>query len=392
MGGYKSLEESKKQGEQLGKIDAPLNKKLQKVKWGAIKVKKLFDISNTLSFNTDMLVDGDEYDYITRTSLNQGILQTTGFVNSENVNSAGCWSLGLLQMDFFYRKKPWYAGQFVRKVLPKFEVSESAILFFSTLLNGLKRKLLTVLVRDVDKTFLNSTIQVPTTDNGDIDFGFIAEFVAELEAQRVAELETYLRVTGLKDYTLTAEEQDVIAKYSHIKFEDFKVTEVFNIKNSGNILSRDIVENSGNIPYLCASADNNAVSSYISYDEQFMDEGNCVFIGGKTFVVTYQENDFFSNDSHNLILHLIDKTKRNKHNQLFLTTCINKSLKHKYSWGDSISSKKIKNDSVTLPVKNGKIDYAIMGTLISAIQKLVIKDVVTYADRKIAATREVIDK
>ena len=87
-----------------------------------------------------------------------------------------------------------------------------------------------------------------------------------------------------------------------------------------------------------------------------------------------------------------DKTKRSKHNQLFLTTCINKSLRHKYSWGDSISSKKIKNDSVTLPAKDGEIDYAIMGTLISAIQKLVIKDVVAYSDRKIAATKEVIDK
>lgn len=36
-----------------------------------------------------MLTDGNEYDYITRTSLNQGVLQTTGFVNDENINNAG---------------------------------------------------------------------------------------------------------------------------------------------------------------------------------------------------------------------------------------------------------------------------------------------------------------
>jgi len=40
----------------------------------------LFEIENTLSFNKDKLTIGDEYDYITRTSQNQGILQTTGFV------------------------------------------------------------------------------------------------------------------------------------------------------------------------------------------------------------------------------------------------------------------------------------------------------------------------
>ena len=50
----------------------------------------------------------------------QGILKTTGFVNERNINDSGNWSLGLLQMDFFYRRNPWYAGQFVRKISPKF--------------------------------------------------------------------------------------------------------------------------------------------------------------------------------------------------------------------------------------------------------------------------------
>lgn len=110
----------------------------------------MFEIENTLSFNTDKLVSGNDYDYVTRTSLNQGILQTTGFVNKENINPAGTWSLGLLQMDFFYRSKPWYAGQFVRKIIPKIEIRESSILFFSTLLNKQKPRLLSILVRNVD--------------------------------------------------------------------------------------------------------------------------------------------------------------------------------------------------------------------------------------------------
>jgi hypothetical protein len=109
-----------------------------------------------LSFNKDKLTIGTEYDYVTRTSQNQGILQTTGFVNKENINNSGNWSLGLLQMDFFYRHKPWYAGQFVRKITPKFKLNEKSILFFTILLNKQKRKLLTVLVRDIDKLFLGS--------------------------------------------------------------------------------------------------------------------------------------------------------------------------------------------------------------------------------------------
>ena len=98
-----------------------LNEKLQKVEWGEFKLADLFEIQNTLSFNKEKIVEGEEYDYITRTSQNQGILQKTGFVNKENINPAGNWSLGLLQMDFFYRNKPWYAGQFIRKINPKIE-------------------------------------------------------------------------------------------------------------------------------------------------------------------------------------------------------------------------------------------------------------------------------
>lgn len=292
-----------------------------------------------------------------------------------------------MQMDFFYRKKPWYAGQFVRKIIPKFKVKEKVDVFFTTLLNQQKKKLLSVLVRNVDNTFLESNIQLPTK-SGQIDFDFMESFISELEAERISKLEAYLMATGLKDYTLTDEEEKVLSDFEKIRFDNFNVTDIFDVKNTGNILSRDIIPNSGDIPYLCASSENNAISSYISYDEKYIDKGNCVFIGGKTFVVTYQENDFFSNDSHNLVLYLKENKFKTKLNQLYLTTCVNKSLNYKYTWGNSISNKKIQTDKVTLPATNNQPDYDTMEILISAVQKLVIRDVVLYANNKIASTEQ----
>lgn len=392
MGSVQSFETPKCWGGRPGKIDAPLNKKLSEVKWGEYRLGDLFEIQNTLSFNADRLTFGSDYDYITRTSSNQGILQETGFVNKENINEAGTWSLGLLQMDFFYRRKPWYAGQFIRKIIPKFEITEGSVLFFTTLLNMQKPKLLSVLVRDVDKTFLNIVIRIPVLENGKIDFDFISSFIVELEAQRIVELEAYLTVAGLKNYELTDEEHKALEDYDSLSFKNYSVPKLFEIKNTGNILSKDIVKNSGEYPYLCASADNNAVSTYISYDKKYMDKGNCIFIGGKTFVVTYQEKDFFSNDSHNLTLRLKDELKRCKDIQLYMATCINKSLGHRYSWGDSISNKKIRNDIISLPSLGEFIDYDSMPILISAIKKLVIRDVVLFADRKIEAAKEIVNK
>ena len=136
-------------------------------------------------------------------------------------------------------------------------------------------------------------IQLPITSTGEIDFAFMEKFISELEEERISELNAYLEVTGLKDYTLTPEEENALKDFEKMEWEDFNVIDLFRVKNTHNILSSEIIENSGEVPYLCASAENNAVSSYIKYNEDFLDEGNCIFIGGKTFVVSYQENDFF---------------------------------------------------------------------------------------------------
>lgn len=211
MGSVKSAQKTKLyRGERLGKIDAPLNKMLQEVEWGEFRIGDLFEIKSTNSFNADVLIPGNEYDYVTRTSVNQGVLQETGFVNYENINPAGIWSLGLLQMDFFYRKKPWYAGQFVRKIIPKIKLTDKSVLFFTALFNKLKKKLLSVLVRDVDNLFLTTVISLPIKNNG-IDISFIDKFISELEAERLTELEAerlteleaYLSVTGFENYNLT---------------------------------------------------------------------------------------------------------------------------------------------------------------------------------------------
>ena len=385
-----------------GKIDSPLNEKLKNVKWGEFRLGDLFEITNTLSFNADKLNFGTEYDYVTRTSFNQGILQTTGFVNAENLNESGVWSLGLLQMDFFYRRKKWYAGQFVRKIIPKFDLTDSSILFFSTILNQQKKILLSVLVRNVDETFNNLQVQLPLKENAlafsnpcdnikNIDFDFMESFIRELEEERIRELNAYLLVTGLKDYALSDEEENALEAFKTMQWGEFELPEIFNIKNTHNILSSEIVAESGTTPYLCASAENNGVSSYISYKDELLENGNCIFIGGKTFVVSYQKNDFYSNDSHNLALYLKEQNVT-KANQLYLATCIYKGLSHKYSWGNSISGSKIKSDKFQLPTKDGKPDYATMETFIKAVEKLVIKDVVLYADSKIEATKNVVKK
>ena len=350
----------------------------------------MFDSENgDFDIQKSHINDSGEY-VITAGLSNNGILGKTN-INAKIIDD------NTITIDMFgnsfYRKFKYKMVTHARvfSLIPKFDMSEKQGLYivnsFKYLMFGFGYENMCSWAK-----IQNNKIQLPTKD-GKIDFEFMDACIRELEEERIRELSAYLTVSGLDNYELSSEEKEALENLKLLEWEEKDVTGqygIFNVKNTKNILSNDIKPNSGNTPYLCASADNNSVSSYIKYKEELKDKGNCIFIGGKTFVVSYQGADFFSNDSHNLALYLKDEDKADTISQLFIATCIRKSLSYKYSWGNSISNKKIQNDKIMLPTKDGKIDFEFMELLISAVQKLVIKDVVLYADEKIQSTKKIV--
>ena len=390
MGSFKLIKKSIHGGRPPGKINASLNEKLKNVEWGEYKLDDLFIIEGTKSLDSNAIEFVREgINFVGRTFENNGI---QGKIEKRNFEPNKPFTITATVIGNYkyvkLQKEPYYCSQNINKLTPKsiFTIWNERVAYF--------------LVANIQKfvsmyngqqggyklgEIKNHTIKLPIKKNK-IDFDFMESFIAELEAERVAELSAYLKISGLDNYELSREEEQTLKDYPNTIFEEYNVIDIFAVKNTSNILSSDIIENSGYTPYLCASAENNAVSTYIKYDKRFLEKGDCIFIGGKTFVVTYQKNDFFSNDSHNLALYL-NNYNITKANQLYLVSCIYKSLSHKYSWGDSVSKTKIKKDKIYLPTKNGKPDFETMENFISAIQKLVIKDVVLYSDRKINATK-----
>ncbi len=85
-----------------------------------------------------------------------------------------------------------------------------------------------------------------------------------------------------------------------------------------------------------------------------------------------------------------EKTLYSKLAMLFFTTAMSKSVKGKFSYGKKLRSSQSLDIRMMLPVIDNKPDYDKMGLIISAIQKLVIKDVVAFSDKKIKATKAII--
>lgn len=402
MGSFKHHQKQRRE-RPPGKIDSPLNEKLKNVKWGEFKLGDLFEIltyKKRFDANKVELVENCGHPYVVRTSSGNG---QKGFIDEdeEYLNEGNTISFGQDTATMYYQEVPYFTGdkiKILKSKLSKFGKS-NAQFFLATMRNSFQNFTWGSSSFNVS-IIANQNIQLPLKENAlafsnpcdnikNIDFDFMESFIRELEEERIRELNAYLLATGLKDYTLTDEEEKALEAFKTVQWGEFELPKIFDIKNTHNILSSEIVAESGTTPYLCASAENNGVSSYISYKDELLENGNCIFIGGKTFVVSYQKDDFYSNDSHNLALYLKEQNVT-KANQLYLATCIYKGLNHKYSWGNSISGSKIKSDKFQLPTKDGKPDYATMETFIKAVEKLVIKDVVLYADKKIEATKEVV--
>jgi hypothetical protein len=228
-------------------------------------------------------------------------------------------------------------------------------------------------------------VSLPTTRNGSIDFSYMEKYIEELQQQQRDKIEIFLKNIGLDNCELTKKETESLRRFKNqqIEFKQFEIVEKFNVKNSQNNLKSDVVFESGNTPYVTASEGNNSVVSRISCADNLKESGNSIMIGGKTLVVTYQPEDFVSNDSHNLILYLKDSGKRTENIQLFCVCALNHFLKPIYSWGDSISKTKIQKDIFSLPITaQGNIDYDFMETFISAQKKLVAQKLIHWLEQQ----------
>ena len=161
-----------------------------------------------------------------------------------------------------------------------------------------------------------------------------------------------------------------MAKIDASKWKSFKLTDIFRMSNTKSIVQKDIALDSGEIPYVTAQAGNNGVMTYVECPDEWLDDGDCIMIGGKTLTFSYQAKPFCSNDSHNIALYLKDKVNASEIRYLFLIAVLRGTLYQKYSWGDSVSMKRIKDDTFMLPVDaSGEPDWAYMDEYMSEVMQ-----------------------
>lgn len=167
-------------------------------------------------------------------------------------------------------------------------------------------------------------------------------------------------------------------------WKKFDCKKLFSYKNTGNILARDVVDGSGDTPYVTASGYNNGVVAHIDASKYDLIKGHCILVGGKTFTITYQKEDFVSNDSHNFVIRVLDH-KISEYSYLYLVTVIYNYFGQKYSWNDAVTKDRLKKEEIPLPVTiDGKPDWKYM----EKYMKIIIKE----GRKKISILKNIINE
>ncbi|GAA8244740.1 hypothetical protein HpKG64_04490 [Helicobacter pylori] len=400
----------------------PLSGQLNAIKWGEFKLGDLFEVlsskkiyhANTIKIHDTQIESS--YPYVVRAATNNGIkgfiIDDPTFANEKN-------TLSFAQDTFtvFYQKQPYFTGNKVKILKPKFAFKSPKILhFISTILQFILKPLTWGLGSTTESIaeFKFSLPLKPTAKTQtlkDIDFNFMEKFIAELEQCRLAELEAYLKATGLSNTTLSHDEENALNLFNNsgggggntpcgLMWQSFKLGDLFE-KVSARFLGKGdkfkatskSITDTHNIPLVYCKKGNNGIM-YWGKKGDFETYNNIISIiynGVIATGLTYAHRDEVGILAESYFI----KFKNGNPNflcNLFIKTAIEKVLYPKYS-RDNLATwaNKVENELIFLPTtKNGKIDFHFMRTLINALMKQTIQGVVQYSSTKIHATKEVI--
>ncbi|UUM19490.1 restriction endonuclease subunit S [Mycoplasma sp. 1018B] len=352
---------------------------------------ELFDVlSSKKIFNANKIDNiynkqiKNTYPYIVRKTIDNGL---KGYIkeNEKYLNDGNTLSFAQDTFTVYYQKEKFFTGNRVKILKPKFSnVKHNVMIILTTLIQKQLEKLSwgdSSTIESINKT----NFYLPTK-NGKIDFEFMENFVTELEAQRVTELEAYLTVTNLKDYQLTTEEEKTLDNFTHFEWKEYRIGDLFESENGNFDIQKKHINNKG-INVITAGLNSNGILGKSDVNAKIFKE--------KTITIDMFGNCFYRNFKYKMVTHarvfsLIPKIKITDKIGIFLANSLT-YLSNKFGYENMCSFVKIKDKKIKLPIKNGKIDFEYMETFISAIQKLVIKDVVEWTDKKIKLTKQVIN-
>nr|WP_107687286.1 restriction endonuclease subunit S [Campylobacter concisus] len=167
--------------------------------------------------------------------------------------------------------------------------------------------------------------------------------------------------------------------------------DLFKIQTPKRKFDANKIQFGGQYPYVARGDKNNGIRGYIDEDIQYLNDKNTISFGQDTATMFFQKDKYFTGDKIKIFIPINFNLNSNIAN--YIITSMRCGFSN-FTWGSSSYNVEIlKNVKIILPTnENGEIDYEFMENFIKAIEKLAIKDVVLWADKKIETTKKIINK
>ncbi|GAA9128911.1 hypothetical protein Taitung69_00300 [Helicobacter pylori] len=395
----------------------PLSSQLNAIKWGEFKLGDLFEVlsskkiyhANTIKIHDTQIENS--YPYVVRAATNNGV---KGFIVDDPIFTNEKNTLSFAQDTFtvFYQKQPYFTGNKVKILKPKFAFKSPKILHFISAILQFILKPLTWGLGSTTESIAEFKFSLPlkptakTQTLKDIDFNFMEKFIAELEQCRLAELEAYLKATGLSNTTLSHDEENALNAFNGknsgggntpcgLTWQSFKLGDLFEIRptKAYKLTNSHLFDNSAKNPVVTNSSLNNGISGYSSLEPT--QKGNQITYSDTTTSegIFYQKRPFIGYSHVQGLYPLKYHEFWNEKTLLYIVTAFKKVACGRFNYGNKFNRKIASGMPIFLPTnQHGEIDFHFMRTLINALMKQTIQGVVQYSSAKIQATKEAISQ
>lgn len=302
---------------------------------------KISDIFNLIKGNNFELMNmrenqNSEINFISRTSQNNGVVSSVDTYNDTKPFPAGMLTvaLGGSVLSTFVQNKPFYTSYHVMVLEPKKEMTFNEKLFYSMCIkeNAYRYNY----GRQANKTLKD--IELPDT---------IPDWVNNLKI----------------NYNIldTKVKQSSSLNLNSVKWEDFKIGDLFNIINGIKYPKSD--RTSGNLPLVSTTAENNGVSDYIAQRDEIYSNILTVAYSGSVGATFYHEKNVFVGET---VFALVPKFELNKYIGMFLCTILNHNNK-KYDYGRKIIGSRYVDEYISLPSINSNPHWSFIENYIKSL-------------------------
>lgn len=331
--------------------------------WKEFRIGDLFDISTGSLLKIKEVPFGD-IPRISVKSDNNGIL---GYYDTENIPEArhveNFISVNFFGNAFYHPYKASLEMKVHCLKLKNKEFTERLGLYFVSVLNKVFSQQNYSYGEQLSSSDLKNKelyIKIPVTPSGEPDWDFMEQYIAELEEERVAELEKYLIATGLDDYELTNEDKAVlcisdeknIEKYvGDVIWKKIKIGDIFDSQNGDFDIKKEHINGKG-LPVVSSGvADRGLIGKTDIKAKEFK---------ARTLTVDMFGNAFYRDEPYKMVTHarvfsLTPKIDVDDKIGEYLETKL-KSLNTMFEYNNMCSFKKIQDLEIELPFdKNGSL-------------------------------------